>query len=140
MDCIFCRIAAGRESAHIIYEDDETLAFLDHFPLEEGHTLVIPKKHATNAWDIEPEQAEAVMRSALKVARALKAAYGCDGVNLFQSTGAAAGQTVYHFHVHVLPRWSGRGVFVLQREPPRSTTSFEQVAQNMREAMSASDT
>lgn len=135
MDCVFCRIVAGREPAHIVYEDEKTLAFLDHLPIQEGHTLVIPKKHARDAWDIEPEQAAAVMRTALKVARALKTAYDCDGVNLFQSSGSAAGQTVFHFHMHVVPRWRGRRVFLLQRGYPSDTVPFGQVAERIRDAM-----
>lgn len=138
MDCTFCRIVARREPAHIVYEDEVTLAFLDHLPIQEGHTLVVPKKHARDAWDIEPEQAEAVMRTALKIARALKKAYDCDGTNIFQSTGAAAGQSVFHFHMHVVPRWRGRRVFLLQRGHVPATASFEQVAERIRTALHGS--
>ena len=131
MDCTFCRIVAGREPAHIVYENEVTLAFLDRLPTQEGHTLVIPKAHATDVWDIEPGQAEAVMRSALKIARALKTAYDCDGINIFHNTGAAAGQSVFHFHMHVLPRWRRKQAF---RSPPVKAP-FEQVAERIRTAL-----
>ena len=109
--------------------------FTEAADIQEGHTLVVPKDHARDVWDIEPEQAEAVMRSALKIARALKTAYDCDGVNLFQSNGAAAGQVVFHFHMHVVPRWSGRRVFLLQREEHPATAPFEKVAERIRTAL-----
>jgi histidine triad (HIT) family protein len=133
MSCVFCDIAARRATAHIVYEDEETLAFLDRFPIHEGHTLVIPKKHATDAFDVEPEQAARTMRTAVRVARAVKAVTQCDGVNLFQSNGAAAGQSVFHFHIHVLPRWIGDRTITLHREYTPLEGSFERVAAKIRE-------
>jgi len=137
MGCIFCEIVAGRAPAHIVYQDEATLAFMDILPIHEGHTLVVPKKHAVSALDIEPEQAAAVMRTALKVARAVKAAYNCDGINLFQASGSAAGQSVFHFHVHVLPRWNGDRTIQLRREYAASDEDLGRTADRIRSALAA---
>lgn len=103
--CLFCAIAAGASPAEIVAEDDDTVAFLDIAPLTRGHTLVIPRRHADDIWDVDADDAAAVMRTARRVARMLRAAFDPPGLNLFQATRALAGQTVFHLHVHVLPRY-----------------------------------
>lgn len=105
--CIFCAIVAGRAPARILHETDDTLAFLDINPITEGHALVIPKRHATDLHDIEPDDLAATARSAKEVAGLLTERLGCDGINLLHATGAAAWQTVFHLHIHVLPRTTG---------------------------------
>lgn len=105
-DCIFCSIVAGTMPSTRIYEDDSVVAFLDIFPWARGHSLVIPRNHAATIFDIDAGDAEAVMRAALKIAPALKEAVGADGLNLLQSNGRAAWQTVDHFHLHLIPRWA----------------------------------
>jgi len=107
MSCIFCKIVAGEIPSHKVYEDDQTLAFLDILPASRGHTLVIPKEHAESLFDITPETLAAVMASAQTVARILRSKLRTDGMNMFQNNGAAAGQEVFHFHLHLLPRWRG---------------------------------
>jgi histidine triad (HIT) family protein len=110
--CIFCAIAAGEAPARVVHEDERTLAFMDLFPLTLGHALVIPKAHCDSLLDADPEDAAAVMRTAQHVAQAAMRAYEPDGLNLLQTNGAAAMQTVFHLHVHVLPRYVGDGFTV----------------------------
>ncbi len=107
MDCIFCRIIAGDIPAHTVYEDDATLAFLDIHPAARGHTLVIPKAHGADLLNTPPEALEAVVRTSQTVARILHNALQADGISIVQNNGRAAGQDVFHYHVHVIPRWEG---------------------------------
>ncbi len=105
--CIFCAIVAGDAPARVVDETEHTLSFLDINPITVGHTLVIPKRHATDLHDIEPDDLAAVARSAKVVAARLTERLGTDGVNLLHATGTAAWQTVFHLHIHVLPRVEG---------------------------------
>jgi histidine triad (HIT) family protein len=108
-ECIFCAIGEHRAPAEIVYEDDEVIAFLDILPVSEGHCLVVPKAHARNVFDITPESAASTMRAAVHVAQAVKRAVKADGMNIWQSSEEVAGQTVFHFHLHVVPRRRGDG-------------------------------
>lgn len=107
MDCIFCRIIAGDIPSHTVYEDDATLAFLDINPATRGHTLVIPKQHAADLFGIAPEDAAAIARTTQRVAQNMRSVLQPDGINVLQNNGPAAGQVVFHYHVHVIPRWDG---------------------------------
>ncbi len=104
---IFAKILRGELPAHKVYEDDETLAFMDIMPRGPGHVLVIPKKAARNILDVDPESLAAVMRTAKKIAIATKEAFDADGVTVQQFNEQAGGQVVYHLHVHVIPRHLG---------------------------------
>jgi histidine triad (HIT) family protein len=106
-DCIFCKIVAREIPALIIDEDDDVLAFMDIAPATRGHALVIPKKHASDLWEIEPDQLAAVAKAAQRVASRMRDRLAPDGVNLLNSNGPAAWQTVFHFHVHAIPRYVG---------------------------------
>lgn len=106
-DCIFCRIVAGEIPATVVAESERALAFLDVGPWTDGHALVIPRRHATDIFEISDEDMAAVASLARRVATEVISQDGVDGVNLWQSNGAAAGQTVFHLHVHVLPRRAG---------------------------------
>lgn len=110
--CIFCAIASGAAPARIVHDDERTLAFMDLFPLTRGHALVIPKVHSDSLLDCDPDDAVAVMRTAQTVAQAAMRAYSPDGLNLLQTNGAVAMQTVFHLHIHVLPRYVGDGFTV----------------------------
>jgi histidine triad (HIT) family protein len=112
VECIFCSIVAGGAPAYVIAEDERTLAFLDIFPLTLGHTLVIPKQHADDLLDAAPDDVAAVARMAQRVAQRVRAELRAPGVNLLQATGAIALQTVFHLHVHVLPRYPDDGFHV----------------------------
>ena len=106
-DCIFCKIIAGEIPCFKIYEDEDTLAFMDINPANEGHALVIPKQHAENLHRVSDDALAATARSAKKVAAAIDRTLGPAGLNLLQCNGPAAAQSVMHFHMHVLPRRAG---------------------------------
>jgi histidine triad (HIT) family protein len=106
-DCLFCRIVAGELPATVVDEDERTLAFMDISPATRGHALVVPRAHAADLLEVEDDDLAACARTARRVAGRAKSALGADGVNLLNSCGAAAWQTVFHFHVHVIPRYAG---------------------------------
>ena len=109
-NCIFCKIVAGTIPCFKLFEDGATLAFMDINPVHDGHCLVIPKAHSANVFEIAPENVAAAARSATKVAKAVNAAVPCDGINLMQANGEGAGQSVGHFHLHIIPRRGGDGL------------------------------
>ena len=106
-DCLFCKIVAGELPATIVAEDERTIAFMDINPATRGHALVIPRAHAADLHAIDPEDLEAVAVAAQRLATRARDNLGADGVNLLNSNGPAAWQTVLHFHVHVIPRYEG---------------------------------
>src|SRR3989344_7621350 len=108
-DCIFCKIVRGEIPSQRIYEDADTFAFLDIHPVNPGHSLVVPKKHSENLYDMDDHVLAAVMRSVQKVARAVKSAVQADGVNLGMNNEEAAGQIIFHPHFHVIPRFKEDG-------------------------------
>jgi len=109
-DNIFAKILRGEMPAVVVHEDAETLAFMDVMPQSPGHTLVIPKAPAENLFDLPPEAAAAVMRTVQRLAPAVREALQADGIMLCQYNGAAAGQTVFHFHMHIVPRYAGKSL------------------------------
>lgn len=104
-DCLFCKIVAGDIPSQRIDEDEHTVAFLDINPWTRGHSLVIPRNHSRNLYEIPDEDIAQVTQAAKRLALRLKERLGCDGVNLLNSCEPAAWQTVFHFHVHVIPRY-----------------------------------
>jgi histidine triad (HIT) family protein len=106
-DCIFCKIVAGEIPSAIVDQDESTLAFMDINPATRGHALVIPRNHVEDLLEIEPDELTAVMLAAQRLAVRVSERLGADGVNLINSCGNAAWQTVFHFHVHVIPRYVG---------------------------------
>jgi histidine triad (HIT) family protein len=117
MDCLFCKIVAGEIPSHKVYEDETSLAFLDILPASRGHTLVIPKAHAAGLEEISPEALSATVLCAQQVAGLLRERLGPHGINMIQNDGAAAGQEIFHYHLHLLPRWEGDGVSLGRRGP-----------------------
>lgn len=111
MTTIFSKIIAREVPADIVYEDDTILAFLDIKPIQPGHTLVIPKAPSKDGTVCSPETLADIMAVAQKIAHAQKEVFECDGVNFFMNNGAAAGQEVFHTHLHVIPRFTDDGVF-----------------------------
>jgi histidine triad (HIT) family protein len=103
--CVFCAIAAGRVRAHVIDEDQWTLSFLDVAPSTRGHVLVIPKRHTANIWEIEPREFTAVMETVRRLSVRLRERLEPDGMNIINSCQPAGWQTVFHLHVHVIPRY-----------------------------------
>lgn len=128
MDCLFCKIANGEIPSNIVYEDNLTVAFLDINPVNPGHTLVIPKKHSRNIFDIEPEDAEAVMLATLKVANDIKSSLKADGMNLFQCNEPAAAQDVFHFHLHLIPRFDDDSISLPWRPQPTTPDELKKIA------------
>ncbi len=133
MDCIFCAIIEGKAEAEIVYEDEATVAFMDINPANPGHTLVVPRQHVRDVFDIDEETAAAVMRAAVRVARAIKAALQPDGVNLMQASGPAAFQSVFHFHFHVVPRWWDDSLKLPWRPTPGAPSVIQAAASRIRE-------
>jgi histidine triad (HIT) family protein len=113
---IFAKIIRGEAPAHRVYEDDWTLAFMDLMPQADGHTLIIPKQPARDLFDVEPQDLARTIHTTQKIAAAVKTAFAADGVMIAQLNGAAAGQTVFHLHFHVLPRHDGADFTVHARE------------------------
>jgi histidine triad (HIT) family protein len=106
-DCLFCKIVAGEIPSTRVDEDERTVAFMDINPATRGHLLVIPREHSADLLEVSEADLDAVMRMARKLAGRVKERLGADGVNLLNSCGAAAWQTVFHLHVHVIPRYEG---------------------------------
>lgn len=106
-DCVFCKIVGGELPATIVDEDERTIAFMDISPATRGHALVIPRAHASDLHAIDPEDLQACALGAQRLAARMQERLGADGINLINSCGAAAWQTVFHFHVHVVPRYAG---------------------------------
>ncbi len=104
-DCIFCKIIAGELPGRIVDEDERTIAFMDIAPATRGHALVVPRAHSRDLLEIEPEDLQATAMAAQRLAARAKERLGADGVNLLNACGPAAWQTVFHFHIHVIPRY-----------------------------------
>jgi histidine triad (HIT) family protein len=104
---VFCGIAAGTEPAYHVMQSDLAIAFLDINPAADGHTLVIPRRHAADIWELEGEDADEVWRLTIRVAHRLHEVLEPDGLTLFQANGGAGWQHVFHFHTHLVPRWRG---------------------------------
>ncbi len=106
-DCLFCKIANGEIPSATLYEDDDFRVILDVGPASKGHALILPKQHAENLYDLPDETAAQAMLLAKKMGTKIKDALHCDGLNVVQNNGLAAGQTVFHFHIHLIPRYEG---------------------------------
>ena len=104
-DCIFCKLANGVFETNTLYEDDSFRVIFDASPATNGHVLIIPKEHYANVFELPDEVASKVYVLAKKIAGVLKEVTGCEGVNILQNNGEAAGQTVFHFHMHIIPRY-----------------------------------
>ena len=107
MECIFCAIVEGKIPSSKVYEDEHVFAFMDIAPANPGHLLIIPKQHYRNIFDMPAEVGSKIMEAAVPLAAAIRKALNPDGLNLFQSNEAAGFQTVFHFHLHLIPRWEG---------------------------------
>lgn len=131
-ECVFCKIVAKHMPATVVYEDQDTIAFMDIGQVNPGHVLVATKAHVENVFALDDVQAAAVFRSTARLARAVRDAFAPRGVTLFQANGRAAAQTVFHFHIHVLPRWDNDGLSLAWpvKNPPRD--ELEQHAARLR--------
>lgn len=121
-NCIFCKIIKGEISSQKIYEDKHVFAFLDINPVNIGHTLLIPKTHSQNIFDIKTETLEKIAPVLKKLSLSIKESTGADGINIISNNGGAAGQLVFHLHLHIIPRLSGDG---LKHWPGKNYTEKE---------------
>jgi len=134
--CVFCEIIAGRKAAGVVHADDTVVAILDHKPATVGHTLVIPRVHMAGLADADDAVGTAIWRAARRVSAALRASgLRCDGVRLSLADGEAAGQDVFHLHLHVVPRYPGDGVVVAADRKKRSRDLLDQDAALIRAAL-----
>jgi histidine triad (HIT) family protein len=133
-DCIFCKIIAGELPSTKIHEDEHVFAFLDIRPVNPGHTLVVPKKHSTNIFDISEEDWMAVQKAVRRIARAIETGLGADGVNINMNNREHAGQVVPHTHVHIIPRKQGDGLKLWPQRPYKDG-EVEPTAEKIRSAL-----
>ncbi len=136
-DCIFCKIVSKRAGAVVVFEDKNSVAFLDIHPLNPGHTLVVPRKHYPSMVEMPPQEVGQVFVSVAKVMRGVMKASKADGINIGQSNGRAASQEVFHMHVHVIPRYIHE---LPEGFPERKTASeadLEQVGKKIRSSIEA---
>jgi histidine triad (HIT) family protein len=130
-DCIFCRIVAGELPATIVDEDERTISFLDIAPATRGHALVVPRTHSADLLSIDEVDLHAVASASRRLAARLSDRLQADGVNLLNSCGAAAFQTVFHFHVHVIPRYEGDPLRLPWTPTPGDPDEIAAVAQEL---------
>lgn len=126
MECIFCAIAEGKIPSAKVYEDEHVFAFMDIAPANPGHLVVIPKQHYRNIFDIPAEVASKIMKAVVPLATAIRAALNPDGLNLIQNNEPAGFQTVFHFHLHLIPRWETDSLQPLWQ--PRSEGNIEEIS------------
>ncbi len=134
-ECIFCAILEGTAPAEPLIETDLALAFMNANPAALGHALVIPKRHATDIWDLSPEDGVAVWTLTQRIAHAARDAFAPDGLNLFQANRRAGWQSVFHFHIHVVPRWTGDPVVPPWTEPKGDRRDIPDAAARLRGAL-----
>jgi len=134
-DCVFCRIIEGEMPSMRVYEYDRTLAIMDINPLNSGHCLVISKAHAPTLWDADPVDLQAAIAAAQKVAVALKTVVKPDGLNMLQANGAAAFQSVPHYHLHLIPRWNNDGKGFDWSLVPGDRGQIQAIGERLREAI-----
>ena len=131
-DCIFCSIVAGDAPATIVDEDEHTIAFMDIHPWTEGHALVIPREHHENLYEIDEETLCQVMTASKRLSLRVRDALNADGVNLLNSAGRAAWQTVFHFHVHVIPRYEDDPLELPVRPQEGDPDEIKEIAEKLR--------
>ena len=109
-NCIFCGIAEGKVKANVVHEDDDTICFLDLSPISKGHCLIAPKRHFENIFDIDETVLQKIISNAKGISQVLKDRLGANGVNILHASGKAAQQSVFHFHMHLVPRYDNDGL------------------------------
>jgi len=135
-DCIFCRIVRKEAPAYVVSEDERTLVFMDIFPVADGHTLIIPKAHCDDLFGADPEDLRAIIDRSREVAHAIRSVLAPDGLGVFQLNGAAAGQTVFHYHMHLIPRNRG-ATLALHSRTPGDPARMAEIAQQLAETVAA---
>ena len=134
-NCIFCKIAMGEIPSNTVYEDNDFRVILDIAPANPGHCLILPKNHAADIFEMDEELVAKAHRLAKKIATALKSALKAEGVNILQNNGAAAGQSVSHYHIHVIPRNTGDNVTLNKEGNSMSSEEFGAIADKIKAAL-----
>ena len=134
MTCIFCDILAGKRDGHIVYEDNKHIAFLDKYPIDDGHTLVIPKKHFERITDMDSNDVGEIFSIVPKIAKAVLSGAGADAFSLAQNNGKAAKQIIPHVHIHIIPRYNNKGTVWTKRQIPTDEV-LSQLAQKIKTAI-----
>lgn len=134
-NCIFCKIAAGEIPSKTIYEDDLFRVIMDLGAASKGHALILPKNHYANLMELDKETAEKVLPLAGKISRAMMKSLKCDGLNLVQNNGEEAGQTVMHFHLHMIPRYKGASEVIEWKPGEPTQEELEETAALIRNAL-----
>ena len=134
-ECVFCKIRDGEIPSMRVYEDERTMAIMDINPLNSGHCLVIVKTHAPTVWDADPEDLQAAITAAQKVALALRTVVKPDGLNMLQANGPAAFQSVPHYHLHLIPRWNNDGKGFDWSLVPGNRAQIQAVGERLRETL-----
>ena len=125
MTCIVCDILDGKREAHIVYEDEHHIAFLDKYPIDDGHTLVIPKKHYERITDMDSNDVGKIFSLVPKIAKAVLSGAGADAFSLAQNNGKAAKQIIPHVHIHIIPRYNDKGTVWTKRQIPTDNVLSE---------------
>ncbi|WP_088007807.1 HIT family protein [Indiicoccus explosivorum] len=139
-DCIFCKIIDGEIPSVKVYEDEHVYAFMDIMPLTKGHTLLIPKKHREYVYDMTEEEAANLFAVAPKIASAIKSSFEPVGMNLLNNNGAKAGQSVYHFHLHFIPRYDetdGFGAKWITKEKQYTNEKIQELADQLKQTLAS---
>jgi histidine triad (HIT) family protein len=134
--CIFCKIVRKEAPAHVVRDDARALVFMDLFPAADGHVLVIPKRHAVNLLDCDDADLAAIGPLSRRVAQAMRKVFAPDGIGVFQLNGAAAGQTVFHYHLHLIPRRKGEPLALhgrAQGDPAKLASNAARLAEVLEE-------
>lgn len=134
-NCIFCKIANGEIPSKTLYEDDSFRVILDISPASKGHAIILPKNHAASLYEFSDEDAGKILIVAKKVATALKDILHCDGMNILQNNGEAAGQTVFHLHVHLIPRYENDNVQIQWTAGEEGNTLADEVVEQLQKAI-----
>ena len=134
-DCIFCKIAAGKIPSATIYEDSHFRVFLDINPATKGHCLIVPKEHFENIYELDADTAGKAFILATLISRALKNVLGCDGLNVVQNNGPIAGQSVFHFHMHLIPRYRDDGLSLLVEQEPGDMEEIQRIRQLLKDEL-----
>lgn len=134
-NCIFCKIAGGEIPSATVYEDSEFRVILDLGPASKGHALILPKEHYKDLCELDETVAAKVLPLAGKIGAAMKEALGCTGFNVVQNNGESAGQTVFHFHVHIIPRYDGGPSMVTWKPGSADPAELAEISSNIKEAI-----
>ena len=130
-DCIFCKIAKGEIPSATVYEDDDFRVIMDISPASEGHMIILPKEHAANVYELSDATASKIYVLAKKLATALKDELDCDGIIILQNNGEAAGQTVFHLHMHIIPRYYSDDISIRWNQGKSDTDSLAELAKSI---------